>query len=401
TLHRGLLYVAAPIRDQGQVIGAARVALPSGDVSQARHRVVAIIAGTLLVAALAIGALSLLLSKIVTRPLADLVTVARRVSAGDLGARITTRPRGEIAELATAFDEMTQALRETIRTIEQDRLQLSAIVEHLADGVLIVDERDELLLANQAAERLLGIPRGAGPGRSYVEAARDVDLVDLVQAARAPGGGEAAAQGRFVELGPPRRVVQAFAYPIPDGGAPLVVVILRDVTEFRRTEEIRRDFVANVSHELRTPIASLKALVETLLDGALEDEVAAREFLGRMEVEVDDLARLVQELLDLSRAESGRLALQTAATDVGAVVERAAARLRAQAEQRGIDLRVALPPTLPAAEVDPERVEQVLVNLLHNAVKFTPSGGVVTASAEAGAGEIVVRVADTGPGVPT
>jgi two-component system phosphate regulon sensor histidine kinase PhoR len=200
-------------------------------------------------------------------------------------------------------------------------------------------------------------------------------------------------------MGVPRHWVQAFSYPIPSEETPLILVVLRDVTEFRRTEAVRRDFVANVSHDLRTPIASLKALVETLLDGALEDQSVAREFLSRMEVEVDDLVRLVEELLQLSRVEAGQIELRIVPGNIGDVMRRVAERLRAQASLKEIEIAVDIPEDLPLADFDPERVEQVLVNLVQNAIKFTPKSGLTVLSATSSEREIVVEVRDSGPGL--
>jgi two-component system phosphate regulon sensor histidine kinase PhoR len=162
---------------------------------------------------------------------------------------------------------------------------------------------------------------------------------------------------------------------------------------------MRRDFVANVSHELRTPLASLQALVETLDGGALEDPPAAREFLGRMHVEVDGLRQMVEELLELSRIESGRMKLRLELTDVGEVVGEAARRLSAQAERQGVELHIRTPIEEIDASIDASRVQQIVVNLVHNAIKFTPPQGKVDVSVERRGRHAAVLVADTGIGV--
>jgi two-component system phosphate regulon sensor histidine kinase PhoR len=197
--------------------------------------------------------------------------------------------------------------------------------------------------------------------------------------------------------------VQARASRIPNETATgqQVVLVLQDVTELRRAETVRREFVANVSHELRTPVACLKALVETLEDGALEAPEAAREFLDRMQVEVDDLAQLVEELLELSRIESGRVSLDLQPVDIAPMVAAAAERLRPHAERQGLTLTLDLPTGLPTALADPERIHQVITNLVHNAVKFTPPGGRVTVTAEQRDGEVTVHVVDNGVGIPS
>jgi two-component system phosphate regulon sensor histidine kinase PhoR len=168
----------------------------------------------------------------------------------------------------------------------------------------------------------------------------------------------------------------------------------------RRLETVRRDFISNISHELRTPLASLKALADTLRDGALEDPPAAQRFLDRMEVEVDALTQMVQELLELSRIESGQVGFEMAQVPVVNVVRPPVERLRPQAERADLQLSVDLAPDLPPVLADAERMQQVITNLVHNAIKFTPPGGEVAISATAGEGEVIISVRDTGVGIP-
>ena len=175
--------------------------------------------------------------------------------------------------------------------------------------------------------------------------------------------------------------------------------MLQDVTDLRRLERARRDFVANIGHELRTPLASIKLLVETLMTAVHDDPAAAGGFLQRIDVEVDGLTQLVRELLELSKIESGQITLQVAPVAVPALLDRAAGRLRAQAERAGLALRVQADPALPLVAADADRIEQVLVNLLHNAIKFTPHGSILlTATPEVGA--VRIAVTDTGIGIP-
>jgi two-component system phosphate regulon sensor histidine kinase PhoR len=196
------------------------------------------------------------------------------------------------------------------------------------------------------------------------------------------------------------------------GSGQVRLVILQDLTQIRRLEMVRRDFISNISHELRTPLASLKALVDTLRDGALDDPPAAQRFLNRIETEVDSLTQMVQELLELSRIESGQVPLRLVPTPVAEVVTPPVERLHPQAERAGLGLSLALPPGLPLVLADAERAQQVVTNLVHNAIKFTRPGGQVTVRAYAvedegrepasarHRSEIVIEVVDTGVGIP-
>ncbi len=392
-------YVAAPVVVNGRVSGAIRLAVPSANLAADRSGEPGVIALLLFAAAAATLIVVAAVTRFASRPLSKIVSATQRVSLGDMTARAPEEGGGDFVDLAIAFNEMADELQATFDTIELERTRLVSIVEHLGDGIVIVDDEGKIVLMNRAAERLLGFLRDRAIGRSYAQVFRDYELVAVVRDAQTSPSAVATPGERFIELGRPRRAVQAFAYPIPSDDIQLVLVVLRDITEFRRTEAVRRDFVANVSHDLRTPIASLKALVETLLDGALEDETVAREFLSRMQVEVDDLARLVEELLQLSRAEAGQIQLNTAPGNLVSVANRVAERLRAQASLKRITLTVESPVDLPRAMFDSDRIEQVLVNLVHNAIKFTPPDGNVTIRVTSSDDEVLVAVADSGPGI--
>jgi two-component system phosphate regulon sensor histidine kinase PhoR len=271
--------------------------------------------------------------------------------------------------------------------------RLTALLTHSPVGLLVLDGADRIVLANEAAARGLVVRAADLSGRplAAVIAAREVQA--LVAEARERGSGARS----LATLGPWERPFQLLAARIEPTGE--VLLVLQDLSDLRRLEAVRRDFLANISHELRTPLASLLALVETLEEGALEDPPAAREFLARMRVEVDGLTRLVQELLDLARLESGRETLAIAPVPVVSLAEGAARRLAAQAERAGLRLVLAVPPDLPPVLADRERIERVLINLLHNAIKFTPPGGQVTISACRAGEWVVVAVADTGVGI--
>ena len=417
TLEKDLLYVAVPMRREATLLGVARVALPVYEVRESANRVAAAVAGALLVAALLATALAVALARFTAGRIETLTQVAARVAGGNLDQPIPVQGRDEVGLLARAFDDMATRLRTHIRAVEDERGRQAAVLGHMADGLVIADPDGKVRLINPAAARLLQLAPERAEGRSVTAVVRDHELAALVGEALSASSRQALSRGssqalaadaaagrpRLIELGTPgrRRTVQAMASRIPsgEGAAQQVLLILQDVTALRQAEMVRREFVANVSHEFRTPLAALKALVETLEDGALEEPEVARDFLARMHVEVDGLAQFVEELLELSRIESGQGALEIRPTDLGAVVAAAAERLRPQAERQGLSLAVDLSPELPTVRADPERIQQVVVNLVHNAVKFTPPGGRVTVSAERRDGGVTVTVADSGVGI--
>jgi two-component system phosphate regulon sensor histidine kinase PhoR len=229
-----------------------------------------------------------------------------------------------------------------------------------------------------------------------METVRDHELQSLVSQSLETGR----QQHSEVELVPMRRYVSAVATPLLGGGPPGVLLTLHDLTGIRQVETTRREFVSNVSHELRTPLASLKAMVETLEAGALEEPRVARDFIGRIHREIDRLNSLVGDLLELARLERGQTGLRLSPVDLGPLVDEVRGQFEARATAKAIALEAALPDGLPRVEGEPDRLRQVLVNLLDNALKFTPEGGHIKISASAKGQAVEISVSDTGTGIP-
>ncbi len=393
TLDADFLYVAVPITE---VPGAvARVALPLHNVNAAVGRIRRDVSVAAVSAAVLAITVAVFVAGRITGPLVDLRRQAGILATGQLDAVV--RPAGvrELGDLARAFNAMAADLRRQVTAQERSRTRLEATLANLNDGVVITDEAGTVVRLNTAATRMLGTTSEEALGQPFVVATRDHDLAELLGAALAADGARTAT----IEHGRDHRVLEASAQPFSGGGERLGLVVLRDVTELRRLERMRREFVANVSHELRTPLASIRAVVETLEAGATDDPKVASEFLRRIIGEVDHLVGLVDELLDLARLESGRAVLTAESCDPAALLSRAVERLRPQVERAGLVLRVEVPPDLPPVRVDRGRIEQVLINLVHNAVKFTPEGGEIVVNAELAEGMLRVSVRDTGVGI--
>jgi two-component system, OmpR family, phosphate regulon sensor histidine kinase PhoR len=393
TLDTDFLYVAVPITE---VPGAvARVALPLDTVNAAVER----IRRDVSVAAVSAAALAITVAVIVagriTGPLEDLRRQAGILATGRLDAVVRPAGARELGDVARAFNAMAADLRRLVTAQERSRSRLEATLANLNDGVIITDEAGTVMRLNAAASRMLGATSEEPLGQPFVVATRDHDLAGLLGAALAADGMRTAT----VEHGRDHRILEVSAQPFSGGGERLGLVVLRDVTELHRLERMRREFVANVSHELRTPLASIRAVVETLEAGAANDPEVAGDFLRRIIGEVDHLVGLVDELLDLARLESGRAVLTLETSDTAALLTRAVERLRPQVERAGLVLRVEVPPDLPPVRIDRGRIEQVLINLVHNAVKFTPEGGEIVATAELAEGMLQVSVRDTGAGI--
>lgn len=396
SLGLSLMYTAAPIVDSGTVIGVARVAKPISAIESA-----ALQTRRTMLAALALATLfSILITLLVTNasllPLRTLTRAVQALGPGEFELPLPKNRHDEIGRLGHEFGRLSSALGEQINQLSGERSTLAAILQNMTDGILIADGDGLVHMINPAAERLFEVSKEQAVGRSLVEVVRNHQLVDLWRRCRQSGEQQSTA----LEINPERLYVQAIVSPLESSIPGAALLVYQDVTRLRRLEMVRRDFVSNVSHELRTPLASLKALTETLQEGALEDPPAARRFLQRMDLEIDNLTQMVQELLELSRIESGRVPLRRLPTTPIELLSRAVERMQLQAERAALTLRLDCADNLPALMVDRERMEQVLVNLLHNAIKFTPPGGEIVVSAWSEKARVILSVRDSGAGIP-
>lgn len=396
TLGGEMLYAAVPVRSGGQVIGCARLAVDASAVAAniaiIQRRLVTFTLAVILAAA----ALTLLLTEYTIRPLHRLTGAARQMSAGSFPQLEARRgSRDEIAILEHTFNEMSAQIQGKVEELEAERAKLDSVLANMTDGVLIVDPDNRVSLINPAAAGILNIETEHVHGRTLIEVGRQYQLVDLLQRTRRDGKTNTVT----LEANQGRAFIQAIASPLSQQAASSVLILLQDFTRLRRLETVRRDFVSNVSHELRTPLAALKSLVETLQEGAIDDPPAAQRFLQRMDYEIDNLIQLVQELLELAKIESGRVPLEKETVSPHELIRKAVERMQLQAERAGLTLNIDVPADLPDVLADRARMEQVVVNLVHNAIKFTPPGGMIRVNARREAATVTFSVSDTGAGI--
>ncbi len=393
SLGKDMLYAAVRVEGEGGARGVARVGLTLEQSQASINRLRAsTLAATLVAAGLAI-ALAVAIAARTAQPVHELTQAAQRLAAGDLSARLLPTTDDEIGQLTQTFNRMAAELQEKMRSLAEERSRLASVLDNMTDGVIITDSEGRVQLINPAAARLLGTTQQAAYQRPCAQVLRHHRLIELWQGC---GAGDNVEVVEFERLGLFLRVTAMALAGSEPGGCMLV---LQDLTQMRRLETVRRDFISNISHELRTPLASLKALVDTLRDGALDDPPAARHFINRIEVEVDALTQMVQELLELSRIESGQAPLRLRPTLVADIVLPPVERLQPQADRNELTVTVDLPADLPPVLADAERAQQVVTNLVHNAIKFTPRGGAVHVSATAVGDEVEISVSDTGIGI--
>jgi two-component system phosphate regulon sensor histidine kinase PhoR len=396
TVGYDMMYATFPLMIDGEAANIIRVALPLNQIDSNIGRLRQGIMTAGLLAALLSILLALLIAENTAQPVRHLTQVAERLAEGDLSARLFPTTHDEIGALTHAFNHMAEQLQEKVAILADQQSRLAAVLEYMADGVLITDDAGQVRLINPAAARLLDTSEETALGRSFAQVVRHYQLIELWNRCHEQGN----EQTESVEISHQELFLQVIVTPFHESGAQGYLVILQDLSRVRRLETVRRDFISNISHELRTPLAGLKALVETLRDTAVRDPLATQHFLNRMEIEVDALTQMVQELLELSRIESGNAPLRLKPTPVADVVVAIVDRLMPQSERSGLNVSVDLPRDLPLFMADAEQVQQVITNLVHNAIKFTPTGGQVAISAEHIGNEVVISVHDTGVGIP-
>ncbi len=374
------------------------------EMAKLKHNL-AVAFGTAFVLALA---LSVWLARSLTKPLSDMAAAARQLASGNHHVHIHTTSRDEVGLLADTLNQMTDELRARIDELSEDRSQLLAMLTSMVEGVLILDARGRVLQVNPAMERMFTVTRSEARGRSAAEMFPHPQLTTLVSTVLATRAG----QEDEIVLSPSGRCLQVEA-SIAGGeqdNEACVVLVFHDITELRRLEKIRRDFVANVSHELRTPLTSIKGYVEALLDGGKDDPATSTQFLDIILKQSDRLNLILEDLLQLSKIESGQVFFKREPLQLGTLIERTVAMLKPLAEKKGHSLITHIAPALPFIEGDEDRLVQVLTNLIDNAVKYTPENGQISVAAQPIAAHtgaaaieramIELTVSDSGIGIP-
>ncbi len=393
TLGQRMMYVAVPVSHQGEILGMARVALPLTAVESLADRITVTIIVAMAVATLLIILVAWAVARATTRPIRKLTVAAKKIASGELEQRMTIEAGDEVGELARAFNEMSLKIKEQVETISGDRARLATILDNMADGVIMTDIEGNVSLANSAAQKLFNIKDA--PGKPLIEVVRDYEMDEVLKQCLKT----AETQAIQYESGTSKRYLRAIAIPIAHDQPSGVLLLLQDLTELRNLQTTRRELIGNISHEFRTPLAGIKAMVETLRDGAIDDKESARDFLARIDDEVERLTQIVAELTELSRIEAGKTELVLEPVNLNLLIEEVIAQLGPQVERRQLTVGKKLAASLPPVQADKERIRQAIVNLFHNAIKFTSPGGRIMVATRVQGGSAAVDISDTGIGI--
>ncbi len=394
-----LAFVALPVRRSGSVCGVVQAAAPLAAVDEAMATIQLRATLVGLTIALLATAMSLLVSRQISRPLEEMRHGAERFARGELGYKLLVPDSEELAGLAEALNQMAEQLQERISIIVRQNNEQRAVLGSMVEGVMAVDNQQRIISLNKATGLLLGIDQQQAQGRPLQEVVRNTDLRRFITRAlncNEPIDDDVVVHGNH------EGVLQARGAALHDaqGRGIGAVVVLNDVTDFRRLETIRRDFVANVSHELKTPVTSIKGFAETLLDGAMHNPVDTERFLTIMAKQADRLNAIIDDLLSLSKIEQGEDAADIVLTtgSVKDVIDSAVANCDARAQERQIKVCAACDETV-LAEINDQLLEQAVVNLLDNAIKYSEPGGEVQVLGSQSDAEVTITVSDHGVGI--
>jgi len=401
TLRQDMMYVAVPVTEEGRITTIIRAAVPLTRVNDALASLYGSIAASAIVAAVLAALIGLYVSRRISGQMRQIKVGAERLAAGDFTHKLFVPRVEEFASVAESINHMAEELDDKLRRLTHERNEREAVLASMVEGVLAVDTDECVIAVNAAAARLLDTDPAAAEGKSIQEIVRNPDLQHVV--AQTLGGHRPVEADIVMRVGAEERNLQANGtllhgeYEGEDVGA---VVVLNDVTRLKRLEAVRRDFVANVSHELKTPVTSIKGFAETLEDGALDDPDAARRFVRIISGQADRLNSIIEDLLALSTLEQSGDSplLQLEEADICDVVAVALEVCGPKADAKNIELRDDCPERL-LARVSPPLLEQAVVNLIDNAVKYSAEGATVVVTLEDRDEEVVVSVTDEGQGI--
>jgi len=397
TSKKNMLYVAVPFQAGDGVLGVVRLSLP---LTQVENTVVLIRKTVVSGGLIALGLVLILGLYFITRtirPIKQMIQVSQKISDGDFSSRVIPMSHDEIRDLALTLNTMAQHIEDKIKELNTRNQELAAIFNSMGEGVVVTDKGGGILSINPAMERIFGINNLDVRGRPFLEAIRNNDLAEVLLTVLREG--QPVSREIYLLL-PVRKTFQMNAVPIFEGGVINgCLAVIHDITDIKRLETMRRDFVANVSHELKTPLTTIKGFVETLLGGALDDRKNNRAFLKIIQNHTERLHTLVNDLLSLALFESQASVFHFERTPLRSLADNALADAQPQWQKKSLTVKNDVPPDLFVL-ADKDKLSQVFSNLIENAVKFNRDNGVLTVFCQDLTTQVKVYVEDTGIGIP-
>jgi two-component system phosphate regulon sensor histidine kinase PhoR len=398
TLKTRMLYLAMPVRSGNRITGVVRLAMPLDSVRHMLSGVRKTIYLNMFFALVIAFLLGFVFTAGMINPLNKIINVSRKFSTGDFNHRIYYPAKDEIGELAQTLNKMAQGLEEKIREVELKSQQLEAVFQSMIEGIIIVDKQSRVISVNPSIENIFDIRNEGSRGKPLIEVIRNNELVEIAK--NVLNNGKPVSR-ELTLLWPVQKIFQVNAAPVIEKGVcSACLLVIHDISEIRKLENMRRDFVANVSHELKTPLTSIKGFVETLLEGALDDKENSRSFLKIVQDHANRLDNLISDLLKLSYLESKEIVLTKEDVDLSKLAAEVLVGFTSQTKNKNIKIENSLPKPL-IVQADPDKIEQVLTNLIDNAIKFNHDQGKVRLFSQDLGDKLKIIVEDSGAGIPS
>jgi two-component system phosphate regulon sensor histidine kinase PhoR len=399
TLGKNMMYVAVPIKDNSEVKAVVRTAIPATAIDDALKSLYVKILWGGLATAFCVAGLSLLISRRISKPIVEMKKIAEMFASGDLDHRLLVLGTAELDSLANAINRMATQLQERFATITDQRNELDAVLSSMIEGVVAVDRQGRIVSINKAAASLLDIELSKAQNRNVEEVIRNVDLQNFINStlnSKVPTEADISLPTKGDRL----FQLHGASLPTRAGSRTGAVIVLNDITKMRRLENVRRQFVANVSHELKTPVTSIQGYVEALLEGPIKDPQQAERFLRIIAKHSDRLNSIIEDLLTLSRLEEDRERKETSfeVTELKPVLASAIELASMKAEDKQMKIQLVCDEQI-VVRMNTSLLEQAVLNLVENAIKYSPLGGDVRISVEQNGKEVAITVKDNGCGI--
>ncbi|EAC9053161.1 PAS domain-containing protein [Listeria monocytogenes] len=398
SLGYSMLYVAVPVKHQGKTDGVLRISISLESVDAAVAKLWGNLALIFGIALVIIAAISVFIARKITRPVREIIEVSTDLANHKYDSRIHGKISGELQDLSISVNTLAESLETQMFEIKQNEQRLNAIVQNLVSGVMLINVDKQVIMTNRTMYQILGETEITG--KPFYEVIKSFALSQLIEGTFET---KTIQQKEIILYFPREMILDASVSPIlgENGEITGIILLLHDITQIRHLENVRSEFVTNVSHELKTPVTALKGFAETLLDGAMYDEVLLKKFLTIIKEESDRLHRLIMDILALSRIEQNPVAENVELVDVDEVIEQSARTIFEMATEKNI--RVTIPEKTSALvmiETDRDKLQQIIINLLSNAINYTPVDGKVEVKLIEQEAEVIIEVTDNGIGIP-
>ncbi|MBC1608400.1 cell wall metabolism sensor histidine kinase WalK [Listeria welshimeri] len=398
SLGYSMLYVAVPVKHQGKTDGVLRISISLESVEAAVVKLWGHLALVFGIALVIIAAISVFIARKITRPVNEIIEVSTDLANHKYDSRIHGKVSGELQDLSISVNMLAESLEKQMFEIKQNEQRLNAIVQNLVSGVMLINVDKQVIMTNRTMYQILG--ESEITGKPFYEVIKSFALSQLIETTFET---KTMQQKEIILYFPREMILDASVSPIlaEDGEITGIILLLHDITQIRHLENVRSEFVTNVSHELKTPVTALKGFAETLLDGAMYDEILLKKFLTIIKEESDRLHRLIMDILALSRIEQNPVTENIELVDVDEVIEQSARTIFEMATGKNIHVSVPKKNITPVIiETDRDKIQQILINLLSNAINYTPLDGKVEVKLIEHEAEVIIEVTDNGIGIP-